>query len=131
MSDTFSREIDLPAPPEHVWAAIASADGLAGWLADAVELDPVPGGEAVFREGETVRRGWVEEVLPPRRLAFWWSEDEGPASRVELTLVPLGVSATRLRIEEARPLDRLELIGTPLPGAGGERSGPALLAGCR
>ncbi len=35
---------------------------------------------------------------------------------------------TRLRIVETRPLEVLDLVGIPLPGHGGARYGPALVA---
>jgi hypothetical protein len=44
--------------------------------------------------------------------------------------VPDG-DATRLRVVETRPLDMLDLVGTPLPGLGGlggRTYGPALVA---
>ena len=36
-----------------------------GWLADEVELELRPGGDASFRIGDEVRTGWVEEVRAP------------------------------------------------------------------
>ena len=89
---------------------------------------------ARFRSGEVLREGWVEEVLPPAtgaaaaRLAFWWAIAGEPATRVELTLVPVPGGGTRLRVVESRPLEMLELVGTPLPGRGGRTFGPALVA---
>ena len=138
MADRIEREIILPSSPERVWQEITDADALAGWLADEVELELVAGGEARFRDGDEVRDGWVEEVSPPEpgtrpgsvaaRLAFWWSEGDEPASRVELTLTPLEDDLTRLRVSETRPLELIDLVGIPLPGAGGRTFGPALVA---
>jgi hypothetical protein len=62
------------------------------------------------------------------RLTFWWARDGEPASRVELVLYPGEGDRTRLRIVETRPLEILDLIGVPLPGQGGARFGPALVA---
>ena len=92
-----------------------------------------PGGDARFADGDEVRTGWVEEAQPPSdeepgRLAFWWSADGEPASRVELTLEPVADGYTRLRVIEARPLEVLDLTGIPLPGGGGAQRGPAMLA---
>lgn len=130
MPDQIERELLLPAPPEQVWDAVTSA----GWLADDVALDLVPGGEASFSSAEGSKRGWVEEASPPLaaegiggRLVFWWSADGDPATRVELTLEPEGEEGTRLRVVEARPLDVLDVVGIPLPGAGGGVHGPAML----
>ena len=76
-------------------------DWLGLWLADEIYLDPRPGGEARFRVGTETRIGWVEEVCPPDdrdagRLAFWWAVNEGPASRVELTLAKIESGRTLL-----------------------------------
>ncbi|MGH2888649.1 MAG: hypothetical protein ACRDNJ_03375, partial [Solirubrobacteraceae bacterium] len=77
--------------------------------------------------------GWVEEVTPPAgargegRLAFWWAEGDEPASRVELTVIPVEGGA-RLRVRETRPLHVLDLVGIPLGGSGGATYGPALVA---
>jgi uncharacterized protein YndB with AHSA1/START domain len=123
MSERIEREVWLPAPPEAVWDAVTSD----GWLAERVSLDLRPGGEARFESADRVRSGWVEEVSAPERLSFWWSDDDEPASRVELR-IEAREESTRLRIVETRPLEVLDLVGVPLPGAGGTRFGPALVA---
>jgi hypothetical protein len=75
----------------------------------------------------------VEEVVAPDggdgggRLVFWWSLDGEPATRVEVALEPLGPATTRLQVVESRPLEVLDLVGIPLPGAGGSSHGPAML----
>jgi uncharacterized protein YndB with AHSA1/START domain len=124
LSDRIERELVVPAPPDEVWTIVISA----GWLAEEVDLELFPGGDASFRSGEAVKSGWVEEVSAPARLAFWWSTDDDPATRVELTLEPVGDDATRLRIVETRPLELLDLVGIPLRGLGGRSFGPALVA---
>jgi uncharacterized protein YndB with AHSA1/START domain len=137
MTDRIERELELPAPSEEVWEALTDPERLSGWLADEVSLDLRPGGEASFRLGDTLRRGWVEEVSPPGstagqaagggRLAFWWATDDEPATRVELTLEP-GEGGTRLRVVETRPLELLDVIGIPLFGSGSTSVGPELVA---
>jgi uncharacterized protein YndB with AHSA1/START domain len=124
MSDRIERDVVLPASPQRVWDAI-TADG---WLADQVMFDLRPGGEASFASDEGIKRGWVEEASAPRRLTFWWSADEEPATRVEITITP-GRPGTRLRIVETRPLELLDLVGTPLWDLGGRRFGPAMVGG--
>lgn len=123
MTDKVERELLLDASLEEVWEAV-TADG---WLAEEVELDLRPGGDAEFRSRGVLKSGWVEEALRPERLAFWWAADGEPATRVELWLEPAS-EATRLRISESRPLDMLDLVAIPLPGIGGSRFGPALVA---
>jgi uncharacterized protein YndB with AHSA1/START domain len=123
MSDRIERELRLPVSREEVWDVVISD----GWLAESVDLDLRPGGDALFRSAETAKTGWVEEVRAPARLAFWWATDDEPASRVELTLDDDGFE-TRLRIVETRPLEMLDLVGVPLPRIGGATFGPALVA---
>jgi hypothetical protein len=135
MRDRIERRLWLAASPEDVWDVITGA----GWLADEVRLDLRPGGDAEFRTREELKAGWVEEASRPDssadragRLAFWWATDGEPATRVELTLEAAsgwdGPEGTRLRIVESRPLDVLDLVGTPLRRAGGVTYGPALVA---
>ena len=129
MSDCVKRELLLPASVQDVWDVVTDD----GWLADEVELDLRPGGEVRFRFDDEVRTGWIEEALVPdedaRRasLIFWWAVDGEPASRVALTLEDCS-ELTRLRIVETRPLELLDLVGVPLPGASGPSYGPALIA---
>ncbi len=131
MTDQIARELLLPAQPDQVWAVITGP----GWLADEVELELVPGGEASFSSEGWTKTGWVEEVVPPGGdgedeglLTFWWGADGDPATRVELTLEPEGDGTTRLRVIESRPLEVLDVTGIPLPGAGGSNYGPAMVA---
>jgi uncharacterized protein YndB with AHSA1/START domain len=124
MSDRIERELTLPASPQELWEAITGD----GWLAEQVEFDLQPGGDARFCSGAAVKTGWVEHVAAPERLAFWWATDGEPATRVELTLEPVDGGRTRLRVVETRPLDALDLVGIPLGGIGGRTYGPALVA---
>jgi uncharacterized protein YndB with AHSA1/START domain len=133
MSDSIERRIELPTSLDLAWQAVTDPDWLALWLADEIAIDPRPGGEARFQIGSETRTGWIEEVRAPEdrgacRLAFWWAVDDEPASRVELTLTELEAGRTLLRVVESRPLDALDLVGTPLPGNGGGTYGPALIA---
>jgi uncharacterized protein YndB with AHSA1/START domain len=123
MSERIERELWLPATPQEVWDAVTGD----GWLGDRVSLELHPGGDAAFESGDQVRTGWVEDVSMPERLTFWWALDNEPASRVELRINEREGGA-RLRIVETRPLDVLDLVGVPLPGAGGASFGPALVA---
>ena len=123
MAERIERELLIAASPEDVWEAVTGES----WLADEVTLDLTPGGDAEFRTRDEVKTGWVEDVLAPERLAFWWTTDGEPATRVELTLTPAD-DATLLRVVETRPLELLDLVGMPLPGIGGKTFGPALVA---
>jgi hypothetical protein len=123
MSDRVERELWLRASVDEVWNAVIED----GWLAEEVDLDLRRGGDAAFRSPGDVKTGWVEEVVSGSRLTFWWAAEGEPASRVELTL-RRERELTRLRVVETRPLELLDLVGTPLPGVGGRTYGPALVA---
>jgi uncharacterized protein YndB with AHSA1/START domain len=128
-TERVARDLLIPASPEEVWEVITED----GWLAEHVELELEPGGEARFTDPDQVRTGWVEEARPPdtdghARLVFWWGPEGEPATRVELMLEPEVTRGTRLRVAETRPLEQLDLVGLPLPGQRGASHGPAMLA---
>lgn len=133
MTDRIDRDVVIPGPLADVWQVITSD----GWLAETVELELVPGGEARFVTGGCERTGWVEGARRPEELSedgeggahlvFWWCDDGELASRVELRLDPDGEHATRLTLTESRPLEVLDLVGIPLPGSGRGSYGPSLL----
>jgi uncharacterized protein YndB with AHSA1/START domain len=105
-----ARDITLPCDRDEAWDALTDPDALRDWLAETVELDLRPGGQATFvLPGGAERRAVVEEVEPGERLAFWWWEPspdgpdavpDAPGTRVEFTLddVPGG---TRVTVTEA------------------------------
>ncbi|HEV2754055.1 MAG TPA: SRPBCC domain-containing protein [Solirubrobacteraceae bacterium] len=126
MDEAVRREVVLPVDRDTAWEEVA---GLTGWVADEVEIDLWPGGEGIFRwaDGEE-RRALVEEVEPGRRLAFSWTGEDGEPSLVELTLDDAPDGATRLVVLEI-PLVGLHAVSTA-PAAGGQRRGPAMVAGC-
>jgi uncharacterized protein YndB with AHSA1/START domain len=131
MTDQIEREVRLPTSAPQAWRALTDPRWLERWLADEVELELSPGGEARFKVGDSVRSGWIEEVSPPAadregRLVFWWAEGDEPASRVELELRPEEYGCT-LRVVEARPLELLDLVGIPLQRPGEGTYGPAMI----
>jgi len=106
MNSDVTREIDLPAAPDEIWAQVAESDRLGDWLDADVELEVRPGGAGTFRfaDGE-VRRAMVRDVEPGRRLAFtWWpliGADIGHATTVTITIEP-SHDGTRLRLVESQ-----------------------------
>src|SRR5947209_2867587 len=76
------REIEIDAPPEEVWEAVATEEGRERWLEDDREVV-------------------VEVVEEPWRLVWWWAGEEA-WSRVEVRLVP-AVSTTRVIVTESIP----------------------------
>lgn len=97
------RVEDLPVPPAELWDAVATPDGLAGWLADEVELDVRPGGTGRVRDDGEERVVLVDEVVPGRRLSFtWWPwHDRSARSYVEIEVLPNG-AGSRLVVRETR-----------------------------
>jgi hypothetical protein len=130
ITDRFQRELLLPAETSAVWDVVTGP----GWLADEVELDMRPGGDASFRSRGGERSGWVEEASPPAgdhapgQLTFWWASQGEPATRVELTIEPAGDDCSRLRVVESRPFEVLDLTGLPIDLPGQSSLGPSLVA---
>jgi uncharacterized protein YndB with AHSA1/START domain len=93
------REVELEATPGEVWEALVDPRLLAEWLADEVEMEPVPGAPARFRSGDVERAGEVLRVDEEHRLAFSWARPGEPASEVEL-IVDAVADGTRLVVVE-------------------------------
>ena len=128
MTDRVERELWLPAPPEEVWDAVTGD----GWLADEVELDARPGGDAWFRSGgrgqdRLGRGGSAPPRASPAGVLVGGRRRARDARRADAR-APSGDERTRLRVVETRPLDALDLVATPLPGSAARTYGPALLA---
>lgn len=66
----FEVELEVPGPPEQVWRAIATAEGIGAWMVPT-ELDPREGGAVVFHMGpDASSRGRVTGFEPDRRFAY-------------------------------------------------------------
>jgi uncharacterized protein YndB with AHSA1/START domain len=63
------RIVEVAATPEQVWDAIATADGIAAWMAPT-RLDPRIGGEVSFDLGDFRSTGVVTDYTPNRRFAY-------------------------------------------------------------
>jgi uncharacterized protein YndB with AHSA1/START domain len=93
------REVVVPAEPDAVWEALTDPERLEEWFATEVELDPVPGGEGIFRWGDgEERRATVREAEPEERLVLDW--DDGGEVVLELEEVEGG---TRVHVVETSP----------------------------
>jgi len=96
------RETVLDVPADEVWAAVTDERLLGEWLADEVELEPEPGGNARFRfEDGSERSGTVLRVEEERRLSFTWARPGEPETEVEITLEPLVVGTRLVVVERA------------------------------
>lgn len=91
------REVDIEAPPEEVWEALATEEGRDAWL----EPDP-------DRELE------VQETQAPERLVWWWWKGDEQPRKVELQVigVPLGSRVIVTETEPVFPLPQLRACFT-------------------
>jgi uncharacterized protein YndB with AHSA1/START domain len=135
--DRIERTIDLAQPPQRVWEALTSAEGLGGWFGNRATVDLRPGGTAYVEWDDEGHKATltISVVEPPVRFAWTWGIQGLPATDprrtyVEFTLAPRG-GGTRLTVVEsgfAQVPD--ELLGTAYHGnAGGWRKELAELAG--
>jgi len=105
LPDRIERTVDLAHPPDKVWAALTTADGLGAWFGDAATIDLRPGGSArmTWASG-AVTDMRIERVDEPRLFGFTWpifglAGDDARRTYVEFTLEPLG-TGTRLTVVE-------------------------------
>ncbi|MFI1396349.1 SRPBCC domain-containing protein [Streptomyces sp. NPDC020681] len=106
-------ELHLPHPADAVWAAVATPEGLPGWLAAADVLEPRIGGAVTLRwlnaedEGaHTVASGTVT-AWDVERVAEYTVSVHG---RIRFHLETVGVSSTVLRFtNEFRGTDEVRL----------------------
>lgn len=107
---SIERELRIDATPEVVYAVISSPEHLREWWPDSAELDPIPGATGAITFGDpaapdaTIVPLTVLEADRPRRFAFRWAYDEGPATEtnsflVTFDLVPSG-DGTLVRFKE-------------------------------
>jgi uncharacterized protein YndB with AHSA1/START domain len=104
--DRIERTVELAHPPEKVWAALTTAEGLGAWFGDEAVIDLRPGGAASMRwaSGHTARMR-VERVEEPVVFGFTWHifglpGDDPRRTYVEFTLEPAG-AGTRLTVAES------------------------------
>jgi uncharacterized protein YndB with AHSA1/START domain len=106
LQDLIQREVLIEAAREQVWAALTDAEHIAGWFGDTAEMDPRPGGKAVFGwRGQGTHHAVVQRVEPPGFLSYRWARDtdaepaEGNSTLVEFSLTDL-FAGTLLRLVE-------------------------------
>jgi uncharacterized protein YndB with AHSA1/START domain len=87
MDEQVTRSVDLDAPVDDVWQAVADPAERVQWLDD---------------EDARSRHVRVDETAPGERLVWtWWRPgDEGDASTVSVVLAPLDGGRTRLVVTE-------------------------------
>jgi uncharacterized protein YndB with AHSA1/START domain len=104
--DRIERTLDLAHPPQKVWAAITTAEGLGTWFGNKATIDLRPGGAAqlTWDDGGMANLR-VERVEEPTVFGFTWHiygmpEDDPRRTYVEFTLEPVG-AGTRLTVVES------------------------------
>jgi uncharacterized protein YndB with AHSA1/START domain len=105
--DRIERTVQLAHPPDKVWAALTTAEGLAAWFGNEATIDLRPGGSGWMRwseEGSTADMR-VERVEEPRVFGYTWRifglpDDDPRRTYVEFTLEPAG-AGTRLTVVES------------------------------
>jgi uncharacterized protein YndB with AHSA1/START domain len=130
--DRFVATVELEAPPERVFQAVASRDIVEWWVRPGVFDTREWSGEVqvggrwrasgMGRGGPYVLDGEFLEVDPPGTLAHTW-EGVGPPSTVRYLLEPLPDGGTRLTLRHEGFASREACAGT---GAGWETSLDAL-----
>jgi uncharacterized protein YndB with AHSA1/START domain len=103
--DRIERTIQLAHPPDRVWAALTTAEGLGTWFGNDATIDLRPGGAArmTWTHGFEANMR-VERVEKPTVFGFTWHvyglpEDDPRRTYVEFTLEPLD-NGTRLTVVE-------------------------------
>ena len=111
--DRIERTLQLAHPPERVWAALTTAEGLGTWFGHRAEIDLRVGGQAklAWDSGDTATLT-IERLEPPRVFAYTWPVSglpDGDPRRtyVEFTLEPTGTGTTLTMVETgfAQPPD--------------------------
>jgi uncharacterized protein YndB with AHSA1/START domain len=104
--DRIERTVELAQPPEVVWAALTTAEGLASWAGNQAGIELRPGGMAWMKweDGATADMR-VERVEEPSVFGFTWHiyglpEDDPRRTYVEFTLERHG-QGTRLTVTES------------------------------
>ena len=129
--EEMTREVELDCDPERAWEALTEESELSEWLGGEVEADLKPGGGITVRDEDgSERSGFFESVEPGREVSFWWSEDGGESSRVELELLPsVEGEGCVVRVTESRPLVSLETeLAEIVAGESGQSQGPVMSA---
>ena len=103
--DRIERTLELGQPPERVWAALTTAEGLGTWFGNRAEVDLRVGGRATLSwdSGDTAVLT-IERLEPPRVFGYTWPVNGLPAddprrTYVEFTLEPHGDGTTLTMVE--------------------------------
>ena len=103
--DRIERTLQLAHPPERVWAALTTAEGLGTWFGQRAEIDLRVGGQAKlgWDSGDTATLT-IERLEPPRVFGYTWPvyglpEGDPRRTYVEFTLEPSASGTTLTMVE--------------------------------
>jgi len=103
--DRIERTLQLAHPPERIWQALTTAEGLGTWFGHSAEIDLRVGGRAklTWKSGDSATLA-IERVEPPHVFGFTWPINGLPDSDprrtyVEFTLEPAGAGTTLTMVE--------------------------------
>jgi uncharacterized protein YndB with AHSA1/START domain len=103
--DRIERTIQLAHPPERVWTALTTAEGLGTWFGQRAEVDLRVGGQAklTWDSGDAATLT-IQRLEPPRVFGYTWPiyglPDSDPRrTYVEFTLEPTGTGTTLTMVE--------------------------------
>ena len=103
--DRIERTLELNHPPERVWSALTTAEGLGTWFGNTAEVDLRVGGLVKLTwDGGDAATLTIERLDPPRVFAYTWGLQGLPDSDprrtyVEFTLEPTGTGTTLTLVE--------------------------------
>jgi uncharacterized protein YndB with AHSA1/START domain len=103
--DRIERTVQLTQPPERVWAALTTAEGLGTWFGNRAEVDLRVGGQAklTWDSGDTAILT-IERLEPPHVFGYTWPvyglpDGDPRRTYVEFTLEPTGTGTTLTMVE--------------------------------
>jgi len=109
---TFVRT--FPVPPERVWRALSTQEGIEAWLAPTATIDPRLGGDVEMTfDAENVVSGIITTWDPFTTLAHTWVINDEIPSELRYELTPTA-GGTELRLVHRKLPD--EMCGGYTPG---------------
>jgi uncharacterized protein YndB with AHSA1/START domain len=105
--NAITRSLELPHPPEKVWAALTTTEGLAGWFGSHASGVVAPGEDVVMRWAD---HGFeqtlaIKVVDPMTVFAYCWGIPAAPAGDPRRTYVEFRLDpsddGTRLTMTES------------------------------
>jgi uncharacterized protein YndB with AHSA1/START domain len=102
--DRIERTVELAHPPERVWQALTTPEGLGTWFGNAAEVDLRVGGRATLTWEGFSAKLTIERLEPPRVFGYTWGiyglpEDDPRRTYVEFTLEPTGAGTSLTVVE--------------------------------